>query len=71
MRNIVLLIIVAVTSFEHLTRVIRISEPKNNVYIRNIYILYNIPQPLPSYFNKTWFCVLRCHCGVTLFGLFK
>ena len=43
----------------------------NGVYIRNIYILYNSSQLLPTYFNNIWFCVLSCHCGVTLFGLFK
>jgi len=40
-RNIVLFIIVAATTFEHLPRaisVIRISEPKNGAKIRNIYI---------------------------------
>ena len=27
---------------------------KNGVYIRNIYILFNISQPLPSYFKNIW-----------------
>ena len=47
-RNIVLFIIVAASTFEHLPRaisVIRISEPKNDAKIRNIYISYNISQP--------------------------